>query len=103
MTIIQPHKKLNITFYLFGVSFLIIFSGMLAVYMYNSLVNLRYSMSENTKFLEQLSVENAELRNAVSRMANPETLEILAQQINFKKDRSPEYLSKNKWPLASQF
>lgn len=103
MTIIQPHKKLNAIFYILGVSFLIIFSGISAVYMYNSLVNMRHSISKNTKLLEQLSVENAELRNAVARIANSETLDALARQINFKKDRSPEYLLKNKWPLASQF
>lgn len=103
MTIIQPHKKFNTTFYTGGVILLIVFSAIWAIYLYNGIVNMRHELSVQRKRLESLGVENAELRNDVLRVVNSETMESLAQQLNLTKERQPRYFSTTQWPLASHF
>ena len=83
MTIIQPYKKLNMSFYALGASALIILCSVWAIYLYNSTVNTRYAISEKTKSLE-------------------ENMELSAERLNLKKERHPEYFS-TKWPLVSHF
>ncbi|KKU15232.1 MAG: hypothetical protein UX23_C0003G0004 [Parcubacteria group bacterium GW2011_GWB1_45_9] len=102
MTIIQPYKKLNMSFYALGASALIILCSVWAIYLYNSTVNTRYAISEKTKSLEELSVENADFRSAVSRLISSENMELSAERLNLKKERHPEYFS-TKWPLVSHF
>ncbi|PIR98524.1 MAG: hypothetical protein COT88_01125 [Candidatus Colwellbacteria bacterium CG10_big_fil_rev_8_21_14_0_10_41_28] len=97
MTIIKPNKekKESRSFVYAG----IICGSMLVVTVisYIGLVNTRHDLSSMRNDVEDLKVENAELKNDYYNLVKSDNLERLAEERGLVKDRNP------KWALASQY
>jgi Tfp pilus assembly protein PilO len=96
MTIVQPNKENNVRqcciHAIFGISAMIV----AVLISYLSLVGLRHDLDQSRDSIEQLKVENAELKNEYYQIVSTENLEKLAIERGLVKDKNPE------WVLASQ-
>lgn len=97
MTIIQPNKyedvkKLAV---ILGVVLVVAFLGMMAVFIQT--VSLRHDVEAARKMLEEIAVENAELKNEYYALVDAEHLLTLAEERGFVQDRNPQ------WAFASPF
>lgn len=95
MTIIKP-KKHSQYLKFFIITFLILFLG--AVFYidgYNHSVNLRYQLENLKKSIVQVQEKNADLKNELFKIIDPNRLNALAQEKGLTLERHPQYFSFN--------
>lgn len=96
MTIIQPNRHQDIRRLIALFSSLILLVFLSGVFIYLQTVTLRHDLSKNSKELENLKVQNSELKNKVYELVDTTNLERVAQQQGFVQEKNPQ------WASASQ-
>ncbi len=91
MTIIQPNKykdlkRLVISLGVFMVGIILIW-----VFVYIQTVDLRHDLVKVKQNLEEVKVENADLKNEYYSLIDSDNLEILAREGGFIKDKNPQW------------
>ena len=66
------------------------------VFVYLQTVNLRHDLADAKQHLEEVKVENADLKNEYYSLVDADNLETLARERGFIKDRNPQ------WAFASR-
>lgn len=93
MTIIQPNQK---HYYLRSTTIFVILSIALAVflniYFYNSIVDLKHSLSLKTKDFQTGQVINAELKNTLYKILDLQNLKQMTAELSLVRDAHPAYL-----------
>ena len=92
MTIISPAKNRN---YIRSIAIFIggaLIVGIIFIFEYNSLVDIRYEQRTLKQDIVKLQEQNAELKNTYYQMIDPIQLEQLAHEHQLVLDRQPKYL-----------
>ena len=66
------------------------------VFVYLQTVNLSYDLAKAKQHLEEVKVENADLKNEYYSLVDADNLELLAKERGFIKDKNPQ------WAFASR-
>ncbi|MCL5017446.1 MAG: hypothetical protein M1155_02185 [Patescibacteria group bacterium] len=87
MTIIEPHKaKYSYNPIVLYMLFALAALACLNIYFYNEGVDLRHSISANSKILQSLQVNNAELKSRLYAVTDLGNLDAIAKSENLVKD-----------------
>ncbi len=97
MTVIQPSKNQSFIHLIFIFGGLLISAAGLYVFIYSKTVNLTYNMAKIEVEVQELRVQNAELKNGFYSVIDSKKLEDLAQEKGLIIDRNPQ------WEFASHF
>lgn len=97
MTVIQPNKNQNLIHLLFILGVISISIAALYVSIYSRTVNLKHDIQKIEAELEQLRVENAELKNDFYAAVDSRKLEELIKEKGLIYDKNPQ------WEFASHF
>ncbi|MBI2011030.1 MAG: hypothetical protein HYS89_02255 [Candidatus Colwellbacteria bacterium] len=97
MTIIQPNKYQDVRRLALILGSVTIATIAVVVFSYIETVNLRHELSRGNESLEEMKVQNAELKNKFYNLVDNNNLEQLAAEKGFVEDRNPE------WALESHF
>lgn len=92
MTIISPIKNEGYARFFLFLFAIVVAGGLIYIFEYNALVNARYMTGTLKQEITSLGVANAELKNRLYQMTNPETLQKLALASNLVIDRAPHYI-----------
>lgn len=82
---------------------LILIGGLLYIYLYNDLADKRYQVEQLENRIEELEVQNVELKNDLYTVTSPTNLEQLAHKRGLVLEKAPEYLNINKWVSDSSY
>ena len=96
MTIIQPNKYKDIKRLVISLGALTVGMIILLVLVYMRTVNLSYNLVEAKQNLEEVKVQNAELKNDYYGLVDADNLETLAKERGFIRDKNPQ------WAFASR-
>lgn len=92
MTIIKPSiSRIHLRFLLLFFAALLA-GGVIYVFEYNSLVNLRYQSNALKRSIIEAQAANADLKNQMYKMIDPAQLQKLASDKALVLDRHPAYL-----------
>lgn len=97
MTIIKPslyEKNKKFIFLVIGV---VLVFGILYIYKYNELANLRFQEKNLKKEIEALSKEHNELKSRLFVITDPRNFDEIAKKYNLVLENKPEYFVLNKW------
>ncbi len=93
MTIIQPNThrfRIHAAFIL--VIVLVVGGALLNIFLYNETVQLNHSIRVATEDIKGLQAENADVRNELYKVLDPEHLKATALELGFVKDTAPRYI-----------
>ena len=96
MTILQPNKINSLRKLIIPLGIFIIGMILIWVFVYIQTVDLKYDLVEAKQHLEEIKVENADLKNEYYNLVDASNLEILAKEAGFVKDKNPQ------WAFASR-
>ena len=65
------------------------------IFFYNKVVNLLYLISTEGEEVQNLQTSNAELKNQLYQITDPQKLQALAQERGLIKIKNPDYLEVN--------
>ncbi|MFB6212822.1 MAG: FtsL-like putative cell division protein [Candidatus Magasanikbacteria bacterium] len=103
MTIKSPNKKQGNSFFVLSLLSLLILGGLLYIYQYNSLANLRYKLKETKNKITKLKSHNAQLKQKLYKLTGPSKLEKAAQSAGLVKESNPKYLELSQWVSDSSY
>jgi cell division protein FtsL len=93
MTIIQPNKNnKKINFLIFGLTMTAVLIAVWGVFLYNQLINLRHELISRENNLQKIEVANAELKNNLYGLVNPEVLTVSAANKDLILEKNPTYI-----------
>ena len=67
--------------------------SMLIAVLYNQTVSLRRAISQETKLVDDLKLENAKLKNSFYAVLDTRTLVAAAERLGYVRDNNPSYLT----------
>jgi cell division protein FtsL len=95
MTIIKPNeqrresKKKSLVFLAIGILVIsVVFCGAL----YSKTVDIKHEISSHKELLREGKVVNAELRNTLFKMTDPQMLEKIAEEKGLVEDKNPQWV-----------
>lgn len=103
MTIIKPslhRKQILFLFIFFGV---FVIGGLVAIFEYKAIADLRYDIKTMKITLISLKTENAELKNEFYTATETSKLETLALERGLVLEKTPDYMGPNQWLSASSY
>lgn len=71
------------------------------IYLYNQNVNLKHFLTNNLDKLQDLQETNADYKNKLYQVLDPQNIPSIAQELNLVQEKYPRYFE-NKEILASQ-
>lgn len=93
MTIFNPsQQKKNITFVVV-LCFVVFVGGVFLVYEYNTLAGFRADEKRLKEEIQDVTAQNGELNNEVSKVTDARVLEDVAVGSNLVSERAPQYLT----------
>lgn len=92
MTIIEPNKHKYFYTQFIYLAILLIFLAVLSINFYNLNVNFKYSISEQSKAIQNLEVSNGDLRNQLYTVLDAQKLASFAAERNLVAEKNPEYI-----------
>lgn len=93
MTIIEPNKnKFRFNVFIMFIVGLLILEAVLSVVAYSQSVHFTYRLEEQRKSIENLRVENADLKNRLYTILDFQNVDQLAERLGLIKERRPDYL-----------
>ncbi len=102
MTIIQPNKnKRYFTPPFIFLAVILILTAISGIYLYNQNVNLKHFLTNNLDKLQDLQETNADYKNKLYQVLDPQNIPSIAQELNLVQEKYPKYFE-NKEILASQ-
>ena len=97
MTIIKP-SEYGYYVKFFGLIFgILLFGGLVYIFQYNALVDIRFEIDSLEGKIVELEAVNADLKNDLYRVTEPERLQTLAKENNLILEKNPKFLSSDKW------
>lgn len=96
MTIIQPNKYKDIKRTAFWLGMVLVGMVFMWVFVYLQTVNLEHNIARAKNDLEELKVNNAEMKDAYYNLVDADNLELLAGERGLVKDANPQ------WAFVSQ-
>jgi len=91
MTIIQPNKNKDIKRLAISLSVFLVGIILMWVFVYIQTVSLRHDITEEKNRLEEMKVQNAELKGRYYGLIDADNLEKLAEERGLVKDRNPQW------------
>ena len=96
MTIIQPNKYKDVKKLMMSLGVFMFGVIVLWVFVYLQTVSLRHDLVKTREHLENMKVDNAELKNNYYNLVDAGSLEALAKERGLIKDKNPQ------WAFASR-
>ena len=96
MTIIRPNKYKDIKRLVVSLGVFLVGTILVWVFVYLQTVNLSHDLASAKVRLEEVKVENADLKNEYYSLVDADNLEALAKERGFIKDKNPQ------WAFASR-
>ena len=96
MTIIQPNKYRNLKRLVISLGVFLVGTILVWVFVYLQTVSLSHDLAKAKVRLEEVKVENADLKNEYYSLVDTDNLEALAKERGFIKDKNPQ------WAFASR-
>ena len=96
MTIIQPNKYRDLKRIVISLGVFLVGIILVWVFVYLQTVNLHHDLVDARQQLEEIKVENADLKNEYYSLVDSDSLEALARDRGFIKDKNPQ------WAFASR-
>ena len=96
MTIIRPNKYKDIKRLVISLGVFLVGTILVWVFVYLQTVNLSHDLTKAKHRLEEVKVENADLKNEYYSLVDADNLEALAKERGFIKDKNPQ------WAFASR-
>jgi len=96
MTIIQPNKHKDIKRLTVSLSIFLVGTILMWMFVYLQTVNLKHDLANAKNHLEEMKVENAELKDRYYDFVDANNLEELAVERGLVKDKNPQ------WAFVSQ-
>ena len=96
MTIIRPNKYKDIKRLCISLGVFLVGIILVWVFVYLQTVNLRHDLASAKQRLEEIKVENADLKGEYYNLVDADNLELLAKERGFIKDKNPQ------WAFASR-
>lgn len=93
MTIAAPNRDRQMTFAMRWLLVGIIVFGFVAVGLNNKTVTLRRLVSAKEKIVDELKLQNAQLKNSFYAVLDTRTLVSAAERLGYVKDGTPSYLT----------
>ncbi|MBI2506794.1 MAG: hypothetical protein HYY99_01825 [Candidatus Colwellbacteria bacterium] len=97
MTIIRPNRNEDIRRLITLLSTGLIIVFLTGVFLYMQTVSLKHDLAKKRNTLENLKVENADLKNNFYNTIDANNLEKLAGELGLVQDKNPQ------WAFASRF
>ncbi len=95
MTIIQPSKYKELKKLIIILSFVLAIVLLVVVFIYLQTVSAEHALVDKKEVLENLKVENADLKNEYFALIDASNLEKFAEENGFIRDKNPQ------WAFAS--
>lgn len=92
MTIIKPKEKMNNVKFVLFLAILIILGGVVYIFEYNELVEMRYQVKALKQKIEQIELKNIELKNETYSITDPKVLMSLVSTFSLIEEKKPKYL-----------
>ena len=93
MTIIEPNKnKFRFNAFIVFIAGLLILEAILGVIAYSRSVHFTYLLEGQKKSIEDLRVQNADLKNRLYTILDFQNVDQLAEQFGLIKERKPDFL-----------
>jgi len=92
MTIISPIRNQGYARFFFFLFAVLVAGGLVYIFEYNALVNSRYQTQALKQEITALGVKNADLKNQLYQVTNPDALQKLAVASDLVIDRAPQYI-----------
>jgi len=96
MTIIQPNKYKDVKKLTISLSMFLVGTILMWMFVYLQTVNVRHDLASSKERLEEMKVENAELKDRYYGLVDADNLEKLAEERGLVKDKNPQ------WAFVSQ-
>jgi cell division protein FtsB len=93
MTIVQPNRNQDIKRLIAVLSSFLVAYFLMSVFIYLQTVNLKHDLAKQRKALDDLKVENADLKNQFYSLIDVSNLERLAQERGLIQDANPQWAS----------
>ncbi len=93
MTIVQPNRSRQITLVIKLLLGGIAGMGVASMLLYNSLVNVRSQVLAQEKIVQELRVENADIKNEYFAQIDSRVLIEVAERLGYIKNLAPKYLT----------
>lgn len=92
MTIIEPNKnKYKINSLFFTLVIVLVTLATFNIYFYNRNVNLKHSINNYQKELQEQRVTNADYKNQFYQILDSEKIELLAKEKGLIQEKNPKY------------
>lgn len=96
MTIISPIRNQGYVRFFFLLFAVLVAGGLVYIFEYNALVNARYQTQTLKQQITALELTNADLKNQLYQITNPDALQKLALASDLVIDRAPQYLESSR-------
>jgi len=91
MTIIQPNKNKDVKRLAISLGLFLVCIIGVWVFVYIQTVNLRHDLADAKNSLEEMKVQNAELKDKYYGLVDADNLEKLAEDRGLVKDKNPQW------------
>ena len=96
MTILQPNKYKDLKGLVISLGVFMVGIILIWVFVYIQTVDLRHDLVDAKQYLEETKTENADLKNEYYSLVDTNSLETLAKERGFIRDKNPQ------WAFASR-
>ncbi len=97
MTIIKPSEYGSCIKFLALVFGVLLVGGIIYIFQYNALVDIRFEIRSLKDRIVELEAVNADLKNNLYKMTEPEKLQSFAEENGLILEKNPKFLSSDKW------